>query len=466
MPSALENLPSELLHQIGENLWDDLPAIKSLRSSSSRMSTFGPLMEELGWRNILSFATKSEPSFAVLPFLYKAFTERDAYDERVGLRWKHVFMPDHRRRGGAFRYDIINYHYNASMLAAEVHEANPDLAFETYKTYYSEQQDILQNQFVTQLSTALAAFPRLRTVEVALPEVLADSLKPQQFSDIMYSVGMECPSHHRYNNRNLAPSQEDFPKDYLLKIVEAVAKSGRSLDTFIVNGWVWRGDRVGNIMRSPPGNGTEFEDMKKVLGSLRHLEFGRSSANDAIDDVSASAASPYSTKQILSLTPSLKYLSLEMGHVTEINLLAGLTWPQLKTFKLLCAGIGAEVLMEFLTRHLPALTEVKMGWVRLENGSWKPILHSLRGAYLVRKAAKKDTHSSPDHSIERSEEQSLQIVSRNPNWQPLKISVAMLSDQFGEDPFDSAQDEAEEIQKILGGYIDWTDRLEEVYGDE
>ncbi|KAI9775797.1 MAG: hypothetical protein M1835_005688, partial [Candelina submexicana] len=142
----------------------------------------------------------------LVSFLYETFTKRNACDQRVKQRSELCFMPIRRRRAfdvtaesstsaDTLLEETMDNHHNAAMLAYEALKADPDQAYADYDRYYSEQEEILQHEFVTQLSTALAAFPRLHTVEVALPENAAVSLKPQQFKHILYNVGMQCPNH-------------------------------------------------------------------------------------------------------------------------------------------------------------------------------------------------------------------------------------------------------------------------------
>ncbi|KAI9791880.1 MAG: hypothetical protein M1835_000058 [Candelina submexicana] len=191
----------------------------------------------------------------------------------------------------------------------------------------------------------------------------------------------------------------------------------------------------------------EYEGIRKVFHPLRHLAYG-------LTPGSSSAAHEIDTKQLISLTPLLEYLSLSMDHEQlRMTLPAGLTWPRLKTFKFFHGDVEADALMEFLVRHLPTLTTVELSCVNLVDGPWKPILGLLR-------AEPKSTET-----WDNGEKDVLEDAPTVPKQPGYKAKVESLREGFGEEPFQGEDDEENVLDLFLSGCGAWDWRLESVYGE-
>ncbi len=383
MTSNLEKLPSELLYEIGDYLQDDLNNIKSLRLSSRRLYPFGPLMEELNvyttkesFRRLAFVAAhpvlcmQARKIICWVPFLYDTFTQRSAYDERVESGWGQIHRLPHVGRRGEGRY--FPYQLDDLEEPTHVQKLDSDRVFADYVRYHAEQEEILQDEFVPQLSAALAAFPRLRTVEVALPENDVHNLKPKAMQDMLYKVGVEVPDHvitEWLDGNPEGADASEYPKEYMHKFIQAIAESNKPLKTLAVDKHLYDLGYRGQITTSLPLTADQSENFEKVFRSLRRLEYGLVCFDL---DISAAAARPNEMNRLLSLAPSLEHLTLSMESYEQLDLLADLTLPRLKTLHLKTVKTSAQTLLRFLERHASTLIDIEFDNVSID-GPWKPI---------------------------------------------------------------------------------------------
>ncbi|KAI9712968.1 MAG: hypothetical protein M1812_006715 [Candelaria pacifica] len=444
MTSTIERLPSELLDQIGDYLWDDSSAIQALRLSSNRLSAFGPLLPKI---NI--FVTKE--SLAILaavadspvlskqvcqvvcwvPLFHKSYSEASAYAQAVyeQVKWYYHlrFRPDPLEHG--FRYAAAVGAANedkAKELAVQFCKDNPEQGFENYVQYYSEQEELLSTAYVATLSKALSSFPRLRTVKVKLVDNTRRDFKLHlsKSRDFMFDVGES------------GPIRDEHPKEFLQHVIQAVANSQKSLETFIASKSLWSYSQ-GVSLRMLPTTKQEYDNMRTILRTLRHLMLGLTDADDHLPNTTGEHSSQI--PRLLQLAPSLQHLCLSLGHSKHGHIRFGsLTWPALNTLKLRCLSVDGADLLAFLARHLAmGLTRIDIWSVYIAEGSWKPILELLRGF----KKEKEDGC----------------------------VMMTDLRSEWGQHPYEGEiiedyHDEEMEVYKFLAGTGDWTWRLEHVYG--
>ncbi|KAI9699625.1 MAG: hypothetical protein M1836_002659 [Candelina mexicana] len=430
MSSSLEKLPSELLSAIRDYLRGDLSALKALRRTSQRLRQFDILMEEVNVQVTISSLRKLRNVAAnpVLrkqvnkiviwaPLFYETMTQEHNYAEAVRQQMENDYYSE-----------LIEGHKTITFsdtLRATARERsiqscrdNPEQGLAEYRDYYREQEDILNADFVPQLSAALHEFRILDTVVVKPFKCAGRRWMPEPGRDFRFRI-YGTPRGTRW----------EHSEEYLHQIIEAVATSGRILKTFVAHPWLWRLHRGGLRMSSLPMTRGKLENMTNVFRPLRTLAFGLNNAHNLVVESELNRR----FDEVLHLAPSLEDITLSMDRKEHRRLLANQTWSKLRAISLKDVYMSGEDLRLFLYRHRMTLKKIKIRSVYLVDESWRPNLELLR----------------------EMKAQSL-----------IHLKVRVLRVRWQDYPFHSGDDEDVAVEKFLNGAGDWTDELEEALGYE